>query len=98
MVADVITHSYRALLLYTWYFKVKEKVAIEKGNFKVKITTDQNLYNQYFLNIITSNEKLFSGQKLVHMLYILHLSLLTGLYSYCSQPYKTRVFLKRNAD
>lgn len=48
MVADVITHSYRALLLYTWYFKVKEKVAIEKGNFKVKINTDQNLYNQYF--------------------------------------------------
>lgn len=86
MVTDVITHSYRTLLLYAWYFKVREEVAIENGNFKVKITTDQDLYNQYFLSITTSNEKLSSGKKLVHMLYILHLFLLTGLYSYCSQP------------
>lgn len=86
LVTDVIIHSYRALLLYTWYFKVREKVATEKGNFKVKIITDQNLYSQYFLSITTSNEKLSSENKLVHMLNILHLSLLTGLYSYCSQP------------
>lgn len=86
MVTDVIIYSYRTLLLYTWHFKVREKVVIEKGNFKVKNTTDQNLYNQYFLSITTSNEKVSSGKKLVHMLYILQLSLLTGLYSYCSQP------------
>lgn len=86
MVTDVITHSYRTLLLYTWYFKVRGKVAIEKGHFKVKITADQNPYNQYTLNITTSNEKLSSGKNLVHMLYILQLSLLTGLCSYCSQP------------
>lgn len=48
MVTDVIIYSYRTLLLYTWHFKVREKVVIEKGNFKVKNTTDQNLYNQYF--------------------------------------------------
>lgn len=86
MVTDFIIHYYRMLLLYTRYFKVWEKVAIEKGNFKVKIITNQNLYNQYFLSITTSNEKFSSGNKLVHMLYTLHLSLLTGLYSYCSQP------------
>lgn len=85
MVTDAIIHSYRTLLLYT-YFKVREKVTIEKGNFKGKITTDQHLYNQYFLSITTSNEKLPSGKKVVHMLYMLYLSLLTGLYSYCSQP------------
>lgn len=48
MVTDVTIHSYRTLLLYTWYLKVREKVAREKGKFEAKITRDQNLYKQYF--------------------------------------------------
>lgn len=86
MVTDLIIHYYRKLLLYTRFFKVREKVAMGKGNFKVKTITNQNLYNQYFLSITTSNEKFSSGNTVVHMLYTLQLSLLTGLYSYCSQP------------
>lgn len=39
MVTDLIIHYYRKLLLYTRYFKVREKVAMGKGNFKVKTIT-----------------------------------------------------------
>lgn len=40
---NVPLNYYRTLLLYTQYFKMIGKVTIEKGNLKVKTTTDENI-------------------------------------------------------